>query len=156
MTANDGAEKRIRLYVGIDPGYSGAAVALNRRGRPVHIVRFDQTERDVIDAFEEIAASECFCMLEKVGAMPKDARKAAFKFGQSNGFIRCLLTAYRIPFETVGAGAWQQKMKCRSKGDKNITKAAAQQLFPDTKVIHANADALLIAEYGRRLRLGEM
>jgi hypothetical protein len=42
-------------------------------------------------------------------------------------------------------------MKCRSGGDKKITKAAAQRLFPRMKVTHKNADALLIAEYGRRV-----
>jgi hypothetical protein len=38
-----------------------------------------------------------------------------------------------------------------SKGDKNVTKRRAQQLFPQLKVTHAIADALLIAEYGRRV-----
>lgn len=36
-------------------------------------------------------------------------------------------------------------------GDKNVTKAAAQRLFPDQKVVHATADAMLLAEYARRV-----
>jgi hypothetical protein len=37
-----------------------------------------------------------------------------------------------------------------TKGDKNVSKRRAQELFPQLKVTHATADALLIAEYGRR------
>jgi hypothetical protein len=45
-------------------------------------------------------------------------------------------------------------MRCLTKGDKNVSKARAQELFPALKITHATADALLIAEYGRRLNLG--
>jgi len=42
-------------------------------------------------------------------------------------------------------------MGCMTKGDKNVSKRKAQELFPSMKVTHASADALLIAEYGRRM-----
>ena len=48
-------------------------------------------------------------------------------------------------------------MPRRGKGEtpaqkKNRHKALAEELFPEVKrVTHANADALLIAEYGRRI-----
>jgi hypothetical protein len=58
----------------------------------------------------------------------------------------------KIPFEEVSPVKWQKVMGCLSKGDKNVTKAAAQRLFPDIKITHAIADALLIAEYGRRIK----
>ena len=38
-------------------------------------------------------------------------------------------------------------MKCLTKGDKNVTKSAAQRLYPDRKITHADADAILIARY---------
>ena len=44
-------------------------------------------------------------------------------------------------------------MSWLSKGDKNVTKSRAQELFPELKITHAIADALLIAEYGRRVRI---
>jgi hypothetical protein len=46
-------------------------------------------------------------------------------------------------------------MQCLTGGDKNISKRRAQELFPSLKITHAVADALLIAEYGRRLERGE-
>ena len=62
------------------------------------------------------------------------------------------LIAAGIPFETVTPAKWQGAMGCRTKGDKNVTKRKAQDLFPGVKVTHAIADALLIAEWGRRQR----
>jgi len=41
-------------------------------------------------------------------------------------------------------------MGCLTKGDKNVSKRRAQELFPALKVTHAIADALLIAEFARR------
>jgi len=38
-------------------------------------------------------------------------------------------------------------------GDKNVSKRRAQELFPEIKITHAIADALLIAEYARRTNL---
>lgn len=45
-------------------------------------------------------------------------------------------------------------MGCLTNGDKNITKQRAQQLFPSAKVTHKIADALLLAEYCRRVHRG--
>jgi hypothetical protein len=41
-------------------------------------------------------------------------------------------------------------MGCLTKGDKNVSKKRAQELFPSIKCTHATSDALLIAEYGNR------
>ena len=42
---------------------------------------------------------------------------------------------------------WMKALDCLTGGDKNVTKAMATELFPDWKVTHANADALLISHY---------
>jgi hypothetical protein len=60
------------------------------------------------------------------------------------------LTAAGIPFERVRPQAWQKTMGCMSKGDKNVTKSKAQELFPSMKITHAIADSLLIAKYGTK------
>jgi len=77
---------------------------------------------------------------------------STWKFSQNYGTIRGILTALHIPFETISPMAWQTGMKCRTGGDKNISKRRAQQLFPDLKITHAKADALLISEFCRRMR----
>jgi hypothetical protein len=91
-------------------------------------------------------AFDLFAYIEKVHAHPNDSSKGAFAFGVNYGLLRMALVATEIPFETVSPGKWQRNMKCLSKGDKNVTKARAQELFPSIKVTHAIADALLIAE----------
>jgi len=76
--------------------------------------------------------------------------KSAFTFGEGYGRLQMALTALGIPYERVRPAAWQKAIGCMTKGDKNVSKRKAQELFPDLKVTHAIADALLIAEYNRR------
>jgi hypothetical protein len=61
------------------------------------------------------------------------------------------LTAAGIPFTRIRPQVWQKKLGCMTKGNKNITKQKAQELFPSIKVTHAIADALLIATYGKSI-----
>lgn len=141
------------IYLGVDPGASGAIVAIHD-GEITH-ARNDWTERDISDWLgQTVLTYECHATLELVSAMPKQGVSSTFKFGTSYGFLRGLLIAMHIPFETVTPAKWQQVMRCRSRGDKNVTKARAQELFPNHKWTHRTADAVLLAEYGRRMREG--
>ena len=60
------------------------------------------------------------------------------------------LTAAGISFERIRPQVWQKSLGCMTGGDKNITKRRAQELFPQLKITHATADALLIAYYGTK------
>jgi hypothetical protein len=85
----------------------------------------------------------------------KMGSKSAFTFGRGVGNIEAFLTAADIPFERVTPLHWQTAMNCRTKGDKNVTKAAAAALFPTMAITHAIADALLIAEFARQSQIVE-
>ncbi|MBE3145028.1 MAG: hypothetical protein IMZ61_14085 [Planctomycetes bacterium] len=145
--------------IGLDPGSCGAAVLLREDGS-TDIARFDKmTQTDIAEALCEwqwggggpiYENAHCFAYLEKVHSMPKQGVSSTFKFGLNYGFLIGCLTALRIPYEFVTPNTWQKALSCQSKGKKNVTKAKAQQLFPHLKIIHTIADALLIAEYGRR------
>ena len=137
--------------IGIDPGASGGIVCIADGGvaRILSVHKMPETERDIVELLETWKRPR-FAFLEKVGAMPGNGVAGMFKFGRSYGFLRGVLTALAIPFEDVTPQKWQAEMRCMSKGDKNVTKAAAQRLWPDVKWTHATADAALIAEYGRR------
>jgi len=140
------------LMLGIDPGYSGCVVSLHREtGEVDGLINLSETPHDIAEFVRARSLSIDKAYLEKVGAMPRQGVSSTFKFGTSYGFCLGLLTSLLVPFEEVTPAKWQQAMKCRSGGDKKITKAAAQRLFPRMKVTHKNADALLIAEYGRRV-----
>lgn len=138
------------IYLGIDPGKSGAIAAIYK-DESLDWVLLSETEHDVARWLEE-HSDESFAILEQVSAMPKQGVSSTFKFGTSYGFLRGLLVAFAIPFETVTPVKWQTAMKCRSGGDKNVTKGAAQRLFPVLKITHANADAILLAEFCKRQR----
>jgi Holliday junction resolvasome RuvABC endonuclease subunit len=73
---------------------------------------------------------------------------SAFSFGNGFGHLEMALTAAGIPFTRVRPQVWQKALGCLTKGDKNVTKRKAQELFPSIKATHATADALLIAQYG--------
>lgn len=139
------------LYIGCDPGKSGAIAVLTADGRVVVVVRLDTTEHDIVESLRMVIEGRtCRATLERVSAMPKQGVSSTFKFGASYGFLRGMLVALQIPFEEVTPQKWQQAMKCRSGGDKNVTKAAAQRKWPKENIVHATADALLIAEYCRQ------
>ena len=99
--------------------------------------------------FEGKVIQEVFAVIEQVGPMPGNGVTGMFKFGMNYGFLRGLLTAFDIPFDEARPQKWQKAMGCMSKGDKNVTKAKAQQLHPELKITHATADAILLAEYAR-------
>ena len=140
----------MKHYMGIDPGYSGAITVLDSKSRFVDCIRLSETEHDISEFIAEYAEGVEFAILEKVSAMPRQGVSSTFKFGTSYGFCRGLLVCHAVRFETATPATWQRNLGCLSKGDKNVTKAAAQRLFPQEKVIHATADAMLVAEYARR------
>lgn len=140
-------------YIGIDPGMSGG-IACHYDGQPSEVFKLDATEADIAE-WLWCRVSNSFAHIESVHSMPKQGVASSFKFGRSYGFLRGLLIGLKIPFEEVTPQKWQAAMGCRSKGDKNVTKARAQQLFPNIRMTHAIADALLIAEFCRRTRTQE-
>ena len=141
----------MKHYMGIDPGYSGAIAVVDEVGSLVDLQRLKDTEHDISSFMLGRQLTVELAILEKVSAMPRQGVASTFKFGTSYGFCRGLLVCNRVRFEVVPPGTWQRAMGCLTKGDKNVTKAAAQRLFPGEKVVHAVADAMLLAEYARRL-----
>jgi Holliday junction resolvasome RuvABC endonuclease subunit len=147
-----GAGMKSKSWIGVDPGASGAIAIIHESGR-VNWIKNDSTEHELADWLRDVADGfDCFAIIEQVNAMPKQGVSSTFKFGKSFGFLIGLLTALRVPYETYRPQAWQKHMRCMTKGDKNVSKAAAQRLWPSAKITHANADALLIAEFGRQIR----
>ena len=145
------------LIIGIDPGASGGA-AWYRNGVH-HAMPFKNlTEAEMLELFEGIGRHS-FAYLENVHSMPGQGVASTFKFGMHFGGLRMALIAASISFETVSPQKWQKALGCMSGGDKKITRAKAQELFPTVHIVgsgdkmptHAIADALLIAEYGRRV-----
>lgn len=133
------------IYIGIDPGKSGSIAFLHKAN--AWAIPTDSTHRDLWQAIQDAAsiAPIHFALIERVSASPQMGVVSAFTFGQSYGALEMLLACAGVPFERVTPVTWQNAMKCRTGGNKNISKARAQELFPTIKITHKNADALLIA-----------
>jgi crossover junction endodeoxyribonuclease RuvC len=150
------------IYLGIDPGKSGGIAAIDGVSI-VETIKLCETPADVCawirscngtwewKAVIEQVHSGVFARRGKNGKQSRMGVVSAFTFGKSFGWLLGVLDALRIPYEFVSPQKWQGVMQCRTGGKKNVSKAAAQRLFPQVKVTHAIADALLIAEYARRL-----
>jgi hypothetical protein len=146
--------------IGIDPGKSGG-IAWISEGRPC-VEKMPETLQDLYDLMLSILMSHTTdftsltspagirAYVEQVSSSPQMGVKSAFTFGNGFGHLEMALTAAGIPFERVRPQVWQKALGCLTKGDKNVSKRRAQELFPQLKVTHATADALLIAEYGNR------
>ena len=145
-------------WIGIDPGCNGG-IAWITDGKAC-AEKMPDTLQDLWELLDNIASvckyeNRCACVkayIEQVHSSPQMGVKSAFTFGNGFGHLEMALTAAAIPFERVRPQVWQKAIGCLTKGNKNITKAKAQELFPGIKVTHAIADSLLIAEYNRRIK----
>ena len=144
-----------RITIGIDVGASGAIAWIDERGKSC-VEKMPDTLQDLWELVVSISLNAgtgglgVRAYLEAVSSSPQMGVVSAFSFGRGYGNLEMALTAAGIPFERVRPQVWQKAMGCMTKGDKNISKQKAQELFPDKKIIHATADALLIALYGSR------
>lgn len=143
-------------YIGIDPGKSGAMSIIDDSG--AHAFAFDTDA--YITALGSIVG-DAFAVVEHVGAMPKQGVVSSFNFGMNFGWIQGALSAFRVPYELVRPQKWKREFSCTS--DKNSSIEVAKRLFPDvslfrtarcTKEHDGIAEALLMAEYARRIRGG--
>lgn len=147
------------LFIGVDPGKSGAMCSLNEKGDYVSDIRHDNTTDYELAAWL-LAHKDRIRMvvIEKVHAFPGQGSVSMFSFGESYGKSQGFLMALGIPFEYCTPQSWQRALsvKKKKKGEsqnkfKNRLKQNAQRLFPNEKIVLANADSFLIAEYCRRV-----
>ena len=148
----------MKTIIGVDPGTNGG-IAWITDGKAC-VEKMPATLKDLWELIHDIAFSCNYaanripqgfkCYLESVHSSPQMGVKSSFTFGNGYGHLEMALTAAGIPFERVSPQKWQKAMGCMTGGDKNVSKARAQELFPDITVTHAKADALLIAVYGTK------
>ena len=144
-----------QITIGIDVGASGAIAWIDERGKSC-VEKMPDTLQDLWELVVSISLNAgtgglgVRAYLEAVSSSPQMGVVSSFSFGRGYGNLEMALTAAGIPFERVRPQVWQKAMGCMTKGNKNISKQKAQELFPDKKVIHATADALLIALYGTK------
>lgn len=140
------------IILGADPGIKGGLAVITPKG--VIAVKMPETIRDLQEFFNQLTSKAnlpIVAYLEMVASRPEQGVKSMFTFGRNYGNLEAAIMFSDIRLERVASHKWQGFLRCRTAGDKNVTKKKAQELFPRIKITHAVADALLIAEYGRRV-----
>jgi len=148
------------IVLGIDPGVSGG-MALVETVYGTSIVKSavsftGKSEGEIIKAFGHLRAFNFdICYIEKVNSRPGQGHVGTFTFGRAYGFVRGMALSNGLIVRDAYPAIWQSSMDCMTRGNKNVSKKKAIQLFAAwdrvQKITHATADAILIAEYGRRL-----
>ena len=147
--------------IGIDPGGSGGfgIIRIMDEAIAISAMKMPDTEKDISDLIGTLKRPNTSAYIEKVNSMPGQGISSAWKFSGNYHGLRMAMVCHGIPFEEVRPQVWQKglaipkRKKTESQTQfKNRLKAKAQQLFPDIQVTHAIGDALLLAEYGRRVR----
>lgn len=154
------------LFVGIDPGLSGALAFLSGEeldvlAMPTLTITKAKGTRRVLDltALANIIddktknAAKVSVFIERVGAMPKQGVASMFSFGESYGAIKGIVAANFLPTTLVTPVTWKAKLKVsRNKDD---ARYRASQLMPRFAHLWSRqkddgiAEAALIALYGQ-------
>ena len=147
------------LFIGIDPGKKGGIACIDTESG----IRYTEPYSD--NGLIDLCKCESYggktehiiCCLEKVGAMPGQGVVSMFSFGQSVGYIKGILEAFRIPYQEITPQKWKREFGLTS--DKAKSAEICGRLFPDISLLATErcrkphdgmAEALLMAEYARR------
>jgi len=156
--------------VGIDLGLNGAIAFIDEDGgyrtfdMPCYAVRRGRKtqrkidKRGLFEILRNIKRDKIVCFIEKQRPFPKQGVLSTFHLGEQQGLVEGILLALNIPYESIYPQQWQKEFSIiRSKNTKFASYEKASSLFPGAKlktergrILDGRADALLIAEYGRR------
>jgi len=167
----------VTLYIGIDPGLTGAIVVLDESGNLLECADIPSvkngTKRDVV--LSALVAQlephrtpqgsagrnrhpRAFACVEAQNARPGQGVSSSLKLGRCFGQIEGLLAGFGIPYENVAPRRWKRAMVRDVEGTDQKARSvlAASRLWPaldlSLKKHHNRAEAALIAEYGRITR----
>ena len=153
------------IVIGIDSGANGGVCVLypDKAAFAAQIGSITEL-RDILETAEKYAKEKSYsleCFVEEVtgyiGGKPQPASRS-FVLGKSYGSILGLLVGLGIPFRTVRPQKWQTGLSgvrgIEYTARKRRLKEIAAERYPQLKPTLKTADAILIAEYGRRVSNG--
>lgn len=158
-------------YIGIDPGLDGAVAVIDvvfNRVRLLDVPTLSVGTKREYDAAGMAALLREFepdnfggvAVIESVHSMPEQGVASSFAFGKGLGIWLGILAALQIPHELVTPQRWKKTVMDGMAKEKDASRQRAIQLFPAAaadlklKKHHGRADALLMAEFKRRVDAG--
>jgi crossover junction endodeoxyribonuclease RuvC len=157
----------VLVYIGVDPGVTGAIVAIGRDGTLIGcsdmpIVntkpRKEVLVTQLAGIFKQYArtygADEIFCTLEKHTPRPGQGISGQCKLAKICGQVEGIVAALGMAYQVTHPRTWSKVMRdVEGKDLKARSVIAAGRRFPDLdlslKKHHNRADAALLAEFGR-------
>ncbi len=168
------------IYIGIDPGLSGAVGVIQEDSligphgdidqysvfdTPTLTVAGEKNKRmhntvAMADLLHPFATDpkNVLVILESVHAMPKQGVSSSFSFGRGLGIWEGIIAALGLPLEMPSPQRWKKEMLADQGKDKDASRYKAIQLFPmlasqlSRVKDDGRAEAILMAEFGKRLR----
>jgi crossover junction endodeoxyribonuclease RuvC len=160
------------IYIGIDPGLSGAIAVINDTDNSVQLFDTPTTvvksgkknnnvyvESEIVKILSFYPTDNTKVGLEKQFPMAgRDGRSqglsSTFKTGYGFGMWVGMLSALKLPFDLLTSQKWKKAMLDGMGKEKAASCVRAQQLYPDCELftlrgraLDGRGDALLIATY---------
>ena len=137
------------LYLGIDPGLTGAYAIIYGDVIEVHKFVDIHTCADTL-RFKDIKLAA----IERVHAFPKAGVSGMFNFGTNFGMWQGLLAGLSIPYILVQPKEWQKKIldAIKTAANKKPSVGFVQRRYPELnlkKSQHNEADALCLVLYAK-------
>ena len=163
------------IYIGIDPGLDGGIAFIDDGKHSIQGASIKVFKTPVISGKEydigemrkilekNTISRTCLALIENQISMPGQGLTSTLQTGKGFGVWLGLLAGLGLPYQVIGAKQWQTKLFTGVKGTldtKAKSEVIAKRLFPDvdfrkseraTKANDGLTDAILIAEYGRRI-----
>jgi len=143
----------VSLYIGIDPGKSGAIALLDTDDMQVKTYDMPGTLDEKMGLISAFGPVKC-CWLERPFFPRMIGIKNAVTIAVAYGELKACLFFGGVPTFEVDPSAWKKTMRLST--DKNASRALASQYFPDCSdqwkrvKDDGRAEAALIAYYGWR------
>ena len=155
-----------RPVIGIDPGLSGGIAILegsNVRLEKMPVLVDAKTGRRhvCVSKLKEILSTSlpAFVVLEKAQPMPRDGSMGSFRYGECFGTISAVVEMLGMECLQVHPATWKTAMSLKG-ATKDDSRAMASGIIGrdafSKKNSHNLAEALLLAQYGRKILSGDI
>jgi len=162
--------KVMRLYIGVDPGLTGAIAAIDHNGKLVTVkdlptmptvgknakVKLQINPAALRDDLKFIFShgDNYTAAIERVTSMTGQGVAGVLSFGDTYGAVRSVFAVLGVSSAFPSPAVWKRAMGLDS--DKEKSRAMAVKLFPESekflsrKKDHNRAEAILLCEWLRR------
>lgn len=155
-------------FIGIDPGLTGSIAVLQRTKATVYDIPVIEEVKNrkrrnkynlnaLVEIFKSFDSSDCVAVIEKSTAMPGQGVISMHSIGYGSGMYEAFLSMQYIKYERVPPQKWQKEFSI-GRDTKGQAFEIAARLFPEIqlttprgRVLDGRCDALLLAEYCRRI-----